>query len=77
MMYRGDIMAKRKELTVVSWQMIKDPETGEEKAVRLEDLTPEQAEYYRKRRKELLVEACNLILNKNLELAMRVCHYAE
>lgn len=66
-------MAKRKELTVVSWQMIKDPETGEEKAVRLEDLTPEQDAYYRKLRTERLIEACQRILNDDPEFAMRIC----
>ena len=65
-------MAKRKELTVVSWQEIKDPETGEVKAVRLEDLTPEQAEYYRKRRNQRLIEACNKILQENPKLAASV-----
>ena len=65
-------MAKRKPLTVVSWQEIKDPETGEVKAVRLEDLTPEQAEYYRNRRNQRLIEACNKILQENPKLAASV-----
>lgn len=70
--YRGDIMAKRKPLTVVSWQEIKDPVTGEITAVRLEDLTPEQAEYYRNLRNQRLIEACNRILQENPKLAAAV-----
>ena len=70
-------MAKRKELTVSSWPMITDPEPGEQKAVLLEDLTPEQDAYYRKLRTERLIEACQRILNKDLEFAMRICHDVE
>lgn len=65
-------MAKRKPLTVVSWQEIKDPVTGEITAVRLEDLTPEQAEYYRNLRNRRLIEACNRILQENPKLAAAV-----
>ncbi len=65
-------MAKRKPLTVVSWQEIKDPVTGEITAVRLEDLTPEQAEYYRNLRNQRLIEACNRILQENPKLAAAV-----
>lgn len=66
-------MARGKPLKVVSWQEIKDPETGEVKAVRLEDLTPEQAEYYRNRRNQRLIEACNKILQRHPELIPQVC----
>lgn len=64
----------RKELTAISYQEILDPETGEIKAVRLEDLTPEQNAYYRKLRSERLAAACRQVLNDNPELAMKLLH---
>lgn len=70
-------MAKRQPLTVVSWQEIRDPKTGEITAVRLEDLTPEQAEYYRQLRTERLIAACNEILNRDPAFALKVVHDAE
>lgn len=66
-------MAKRKPLTVVSYQEVIDPETGEITVVRLEDLTPEQAEYYRKLRADRLIAACQRILQKQPELLPQVC----
>ena len=65
-------MAKRKPLTVVSYQEVIDPETGEIAVVRLEDLTPEQAEYYRKLRADRLIEACQRILQNDPKFAMKV-----
>lgn len=66
-------MSRGKPLTVISYQEVKDPETGEIKIVRLEDLTPEQAKYYRKLRADRLIAACQKILQRHPELIPQVC----
>lgn len=67
-------MAKSKELTVISYQEIVDPETGEISAVPLDELTPEQSTHYRKLRTDRLVAACKRILEHNPAFAVKVLH---
>ncbi len=67
-------MAKSKELTVISYQEIANPETGEITAVPLDELTPEQSAYYRKLRTDRLVAACKRILERDPAFAVKVLH---
>lgn len=67
-------MAKRKELTVISYQEVIDPDTGEKACIPLDELTPEQNAYYRKLRTDRLVVACKQILKNDPAFALKVLH---